>query len=161
MLNCYSLILGGDETARLAMIGAVQALLDHPDQWRALKEGTAGLDTAVEEMLRWTTPALHSGRTAATDTEIAGTPVRAGDIVTVWNASANRDEAVFDSPGSLRLDRSPNKHLTFAYGPHFCLGSYLARAEIAAVLSALRTRVTTLDRTAPTPTSSTASAAFR
>lgn len=149
MLNCYSLILGGDETARLAMIGAVQALLDHPDQWRALKQGDTAVDSAVEEMLRWTTPALHSGRTATADTQIAGTPVRAGDIVTVWNASANRDEAVFPSPGTLLLDRSPNKHLTFAYGPHFCLGAYLARAEIAAVLSALREHVSALERTGP------------
>ncbi|MFI6374278.1 cytochrome P450 [Streptomyces sp. NPDC050546] len=149
MLNCYSLILGGDETARLSMIGAVLALLEHPDQWRALKDGDAGLDRAVEEMLRWTTPALHSGRTATADTEIAGLPVRAGDIVTVWNASANRDELVFDTPDALDLNRSPNKHLTFAYGPHFCLGAFLARAEIAAVLSGLRELVTELERTGP------------
>ncbi|MFC9502553.1 cytochrome P450 [Streptomyces sp. NPDC057002] len=149
MLNCYSLILGGDETARLSMIGAVLALLEHPDQWRAFKAGDAGLDRAVEEILRWTTPALHSGRTATSDTEIAGRPVRAGDIVTVWNASANRDERIFDAPDALDLNRSPNKHLTFAYGPHFCLGAFLARAEIAAVLSGLRELVTELERTGP------------
>jgi cytochrome P450 len=149
MLNCYSLILGGDETARLSMVGAVLALVEHPDQWRALKRGEAGLDNAVEEMLRWTTPALHSGRTATADTEIAGRTVRAGDIVTVWNSSANRDERVFDAPDALRLDRSPNKHVTFAHGPHFCLGAYLARAEIAAVLSGLRSRVNALERTGP------------
>ncbi|WNM31475.1 cytochrome P450 [Streptomyces sp. Li-HN-5-11] len=149
MLNCYSLILGGDETARLSMIGAALALLDHPGQFRALKQGDVGVGTAVEEMLRWTTPALHSGRTATADTEIGGRPVGAGDVVTVWNASANRDERVFDTPDRLRLDRTPNKHVTFAYGPHFCLGAYLARAEIAAVLAGLRDLVATMEQTGP------------
>ncbi|MFI6439349.1 cytochrome P450 [Streptomyces sp. NPDC050759] len=149
MLNCYSLILGGDETARLSMVGAALALVEHPDQWQALKQGDAGVDTAVEEILRWTTPALHSGRTATTDTEIAGRPIRAGDIVTVWNASANHDEQVFADPGRLRLDRTPNKHCTFAYGPHFCLGAYLARAEIGAVLEGLRDLVEDMERTGP------------
>ncbi|WP_406166218.1 cytochrome P450 [Streptomyces canus] len=149
MLNCYSLILGGDETARLSMVGAALALVEHPDQWQALKQGDAGVDTAVEEILRWTTPALHSGRTATTDTEIAGRPIRAGDIVTVWNASANHDEQVFDDPGRLRLDRTPNKHCTFAYGPHFCLGAYLARAEIGAVLEGLRDLVQDMEQTGP------------
>ncbi|MEU9326546.1 cytochrome P450 [Streptomyces canus] len=149
MLNCYSLILGGDETARLSMVGAALALVEHPDQWQALKQGDAGIDTAVEEILRWTTPALHSGRTATTDTEIAGRPIRSGDIVTVWNASANHDEQVFDDPGQLRLDRTPNKHCTFAYGPHFCLGAYLARAEIGAVLEGLRDLVEDMEQTGP------------
>lgn len=149
MLNCYSLILGGDETARLSMVGAALALVEHPDQWQALKQGDAGVDTAVEEILRWTTPALHSGRTATTDTEIAGRPIRSGDIVTVWNASANHDEQVFDDPGRLRLDRTPNKHCTFAHGPHFCLGAYLARAEIGAVLEGLRDLVEDMEQTGP------------
>lgn len=149
MLNCYSLILGGDETARLSMVGAALALVEHPDQWQALKQGDAGVDTAVEEILRWTTPALHSGRTATTDTEIAGRPIRSGDIVTVWNASANHDEQVFDDPGRLRLDRTPNKHCTFAYGPHFCLGAYMARAEIGAVLEGLRDLVEDMEQTGP------------
>ncbi|TXS46334.1 cytochrome P450 [Streptomyces sp. uw30] len=149
MLNCYSLILGGDETARLSMAGAALALLEHPDQWQALKRGDAAIDTAVEEILRWTTPALHSGRTATTDTEVGGRPVKEGEIVTVWNASANRDERVFEAPAELRLDRTPNKHVTFAYGPHFCLGAYLARAEIAAVLAGLRDLVAEMEQTGP------------
>ncbi len=149
MLNCYSLILGGDETARLSMVGAALALLEHPGQWQALKRGEASIDTAVEEILRWTTPALHAGRTATADTEIGGRPVRAGEIVTVWNASANRDERIFDAPDELRLDRTPNKHVTFAYGPHFCLGAYLARAEIGAVLTGLRDLVAGMEQTGP------------
>jgi cytochrome P450 len=83
--------VGGDlfETARLSMVGAAHALLEHPDQRQTLKRGDAGIDTAVEEILRWTTPALHSGRTATTDTEVGGHAVKAGEIVTVWNASAS------------------------------------------------------------------------
>jgi cytochrome P450 len=149
MLNCYSLILGGDETARLSMVGAALALLEHPDQWQALKRGDAAVDTAVEEILRWTTPALHSGRTATADTEVGGHPIEKGEIVTVWNASANHDELLFDAPGELRLDRTPNKHVTFAYGPHFCLGAYLARAEIGAVLAGLRDLVAEMEQTGP------------
>jgi cytochrome P450 len=149
VLNCYSLILGGDETARLSMIGAALALLEHPDQWQALKRGDAGTGTAVEEILRWTTPALHAGRTTTVDTEIGGRPVSAGDFVTVWNASANSDEEVFDVPGRLRLDRAPNRHVTFGYGSHFCLGRYLARAEISAVLAGLRDLVANMELTGP------------
>ncbi|MEU7663012.1 cytochrome P450 [Streptomyces lincolnensis] len=149
MLNCYSLILGGDETARLSMVGAALALLEHPDQWQALRNGDAGIDTAVEEILRWTTPALHSGRTATTDTEVGGRAIRTGDIVTVWNASANQDERIFEAPERLLLNRTPNKHVTFAYGPHFCLGAYLARAEIGAVLAGLRDQVAAMEQTGP------------
>lgn len=149
MLNCYSLILGGDETTRLAMVGAVTALMDHPDQWRALRRGDVEVATAVEELLRWTTPALHAGRTATTDTVVGDRAVAAGDIVTVWNSSANHDERVFTDPDRLLLGRSPNKHLTLAYGPHFCLGAYLARMEIAAVLGALRETVAEMEQTGP------------
>ncbi|SHM66884.1 cytochrome P450 [Streptomyces yunnanensis] len=141
VLNCYGLLLAGDETSRLAMSGAVWTFARHPEQWTALKEGTAQLPTAVEELLRWTTPAMHVGRTAARDVEIGGRTIRAGDIVTAWNLSANRDEAAFTNPDVLDLTRSPNRHLTFGYGPHFCLGAYLARAEITAVVDALLRRV--------------------
>ncbi len=139
--NCYSLIMGGDETTRYSMIGAVRALAEHPAQWQAFKAGTVELDTAVEEILRWTTPTLHAGRTATEDVLLGGQFVEAGDLVTIWNVSANADERQFPEPAALRLDRSPNRHLTFAYGPHFCLGAYLARVEVAALLSALRTQV--------------------
>jgi cytochrome P450 len=137
IFNCYSILLGGDETTRLSMIGAVQALIEHPDQWKALKSGSVPMATAVEEVLRWTTPALHSGRTAAEDVLLDGELIEAGDVVTVWMASANRDETVFEDPERFDLARTPNRHLSFAYGSHFCLGAYLARAEIGAVLEGL------------------------
>jgi cytochrome P450 len=149
MLNCYSLILGGDETTRLSMIGGLLALIEHPEQWQSLKQGKVTIEAAVEEVLRWTTPALHAGRTAIQDVEVEGHPIRSGDIVTIWNSSANQDERVFVHPDRFELDRSPNKHLTFAYGAHFCLGAYLARMEIGAVLGDLREMVTEVELVQP------------
>ncbi|CCK30428.1 SimI [Streptomyces davaonensis JCM 4913] len=138
VFNCYSIIMGGHETTRFAMIGGLHALMHHPEQWQALKSGRADVSSAVEEVLRWTTPALHSGRTATQDVLLGEQFVEAGDIVTVWPASANRDESVFDRPDDFDLSRSPNKHLSFAYGPHFCLGAFLARAELSALLESLK-----------------------
>ncbi|SBU91135.1 Cytochrome P450 [Streptomyces sp. Ncost-T6T-1] len=144
-LNCYSLVLGGDESSRVSAICAVKAFAEHPDQWRALRAGTVAIDTAVEEVLRWATPAMHFARTATRDMEISGRPVREGDIVTLWNTSANNDEEVFDQPRRFDPARSPNKHLSFGHGPHFCVGAFLGRAELRALLSALIGSVTEIE----------------
>ncbi|MDT0547347.1 MULTISPECIES: cytochrome P450 [Streptomyces] len=144
VFNCYSLIIGGDETSRMSMIGAIPALAEHPAQWALLRSGEVGVDTAAEEVLRWTTPAMHFGRTAVEEVTIGSHTVRPGEIVTLWNSSANRDERVFADPDRFLLARTPNRHLTFGYGPHFCIGAYLGRAEVAAVLDALRSRVVDL-----------------
>jgi cytochrome P450 len=141
IFNCYSVIIGGDETSRLSMICGMRELMAHPEQWRRLKSGEVTVESAVEEVLRWVSPAMHFGRRAVVDVEIGGRTLRAGDVVTLWNISANYDEEVFADPDSFDLGRTPNKHLSFGYGPHFCLGSYLGRAEIAAMLTALRTHV--------------------
>jgi len=127
VLNCYSLIIGGDETSRLTMIDCVHTLADQPEQWRRLKHGEAGIDTAVDEVLRWASPTMHFGRSAVRETELHGVRLRPGEIVTLWHASGNRDERTFDRPGEFDLGRTPNKHMAFGYGPHFCVGSYLAR----------------------------------
>ncbi|MFJ6561341.1 cytochrome P450 [Streptomyces sp. NPDC091412] len=139
VLNCYSLILGGDETSRLSMIDAVRTFTRHPDQWQLLRDREVTLESATEEVLRWATPAMHFGRRAVTDVELHGQVIAGGDIVTLWNSSANRDEEVFADPYVFDLNRSPNKHITFGYGPHFCLGAYLGRVEVNAMLDALRT----------------------
>ncbi|GAB2724292.1 cytochrome P450 [Streptomyces bullii] len=141
VFNCYSIIMGGHETTRFAMIGGLRALMERPGQWQALKTGQVSTASAVEEVLRWTTPALHSGRTATQDVFLGGQFVEEGDIVTAWMASANRDERLFDRPEVFDLARTPNKHLTFAHGPHFCLGAFLARAELTALLESLCERV--------------------
>ncbi|MFB8248415.1 cytochrome P450 [Streptomyces sp. NPDC055952] len=144
-LNCYSLVLGGDESSRVSAICAVKAFAEHPAQWQALREGTAAVDTAVEEVLRWATPAMHFARTATRDLRIGGRQVRAGDIVTLWNTSANNDEEVFDRPRRFDPARTPNKHLSFGHGPHFCVGAFLGRAELRALLSALAASVAEID----------------
>ncbi|MFB9907694.1 cytochrome P450 [Allokutzneria oryzae] len=149
ILNCYNLILGGDETSRLSMIGAVEAFATHPGQWRALRDGEVTVRTAVEEVLRWTSPTQHFGRTATHDTVVGGQAVAAGEIVTVWSVSANRDESVFELPYTFDLARSPNNHVAFGYGPHFCLGAYLARIEVTTLLETLRELVSTVELRGP------------
>ncbi|MFG2132157.1 cytochrome P450 [Streptomyces sp. NPDC048751] len=149
VFNCYSVIIGGDETSRLSMISAVNELIAHPEQWRRLKSGEVAVESAVEEVLRWVTPAMHFGRRAVTDVEIGGRTLREGDVVTLWNSSANYDEEVFHRPEVFDLGRTPNKHVSFGYGPHFCLGAHLGRAEIHALLTALRTHVAEVVPTAP------------
>ncbi|MEU9194357.1 cytochrome P450 [Streptomyces hundungensis] len=140
VFNCYSLILGGDESSRMSSVGAVLALAEHPEQWQALRED-ADLDTATEEVLRWTTPAMHFGRRALTDVELRGRTIAAGDVVTLWNSSANFDEDAFVEPQRFDLARTPNKHVAFGHGPHFCLGAFLGRTHVSAMLAALRTKV--------------------
>ncbi|WP_432587790.1 cytochrome P450 [Streptomyces sp. HD1123-B1] len=149
VFNCYSLILGGDETSRLSMICGMRELIGHPAQWRRLRDGEVSVDSAVEEVLRWVTPAMHFGRRAVVDTEVGGQRIGAGDIVTLWNTSANYDEEVFTAPEVFDLGRTPNKHVSFGYGPHFCLGAYLGRAEIHAMLTALRSFVAAAELTGP------------
>lgn len=149
VLNCYSLIMGGDETSRLAMIGAVRALAENPGQWAALKQGEVTVESAGEEILRWTTPTMHFGRTATADVTLHGRTIGSGDLVTVWLASANRDEGAFTDPDTFDLGRSPNKHLSLGFGRHFCLGAYLGRVEINTMLEGLRTFVRRIEQTGP------------
>ncbi|TDC87595.1 cytochrome P450, partial [Nonomuraea deserti] len=149
LLNCYNLIIGGDETARLAMAGGLLALATYDKEWARLREDHALVAPAVEEILRWTTPAAHVGRIATRDAELAGRRVAAGDVVALWTVSANRDEAVFDDPDRFDVGRTPNRHLTFGHGPHFCLGAQLARAEIRALLAELRASVSAITVTGP------------
>ncbi|MEU6439242.1 cytochrome P450 [Streptomyces sp. NPDC047046] len=137
ILNSYSLILGGDESTRMSIIGGLIALAENPEQWRRLKSGEVTSDAATEEILRWTTPAMHFGRRALVDVELGGRTIRAGDVVTLWNASANFDEDVFTDPDTFDVGRSPNKHVVFGHGPHFCLGAFLGRVHVNAMVEAL------------------------
>ncbi|MFE9799218.1 cytochrome P450 [Streptomyces goshikiensis] len=137
LFNCYSLLLGGDETTRLTMIGTVREFAADPVLWHRLRDGEVSVGTAVDELLRWTTPAMHGGRTATQDTVLEGRRIAAGDLVVVWNNSANFDEAQFTEPDRLDLGRTPNRHLAFAHGPHYCLGVALAKIELTALLEAL------------------------
>ncbi|MGW7363012.1 cytochrome P450 [Streptomyces sp. NPDC054841] len=149
LFNCYNLIIGGDETARLSMAGGLLALASHGEQWERLRAEPDLVTTATEEILRWTTPVAHIGRTATADTELSGVRIAAGDAVTLWCASANFDEEAFDDPYVLDLTRDPNRHVTFGHGPHFCLGAQLARVEIRTLLGELRRQVASFAVTGP------------
>ncbi|GHA46494.1 MULTISPECIES: cytochrome P450 [Streptomyces] len=149
MADCYGLLTGGDETGRHAISGGLLALIGNPEQWDALRSGALDLRVAADEVLRWTVPSLHGGRTATADVEVNGRPIRAGEIVSAWIASANRDGDVFPDADRFDLTRTPNRHLAFASGAHHCLGHVLARAGIEAVLDSLRRMVSGVRQTAP------------
>ncbi|HZU79518.1 MAG TPA: cytochrome P450 [Acidimicrobiales bacterium] len=146
----YSLMIAaGSETTRNAIALGLEALVVHEDQWRRLQREPALVESATEEILRWTSPTLYNRRTATRDTELAGVPVAAGDKVTLWWASANRDERIFDDPFRFDVGRRPNPHLAFGYRSHFCLGANLARLEIRIVLEELRARYDGFELTGP------------
>ncbi len=129
--------VAGNETLRNGLPGGMLALMSTMDTQQRLRADPALLPQAVEEMLRWWTPVMHFRRTATVDTELAGARIRAGDKVVVWFSSANRDERAFPDPDTFRPDRSPNDHLTFGHGPHFCLGAHLARTQMRAMFAAV------------------------
>ena len=132
------LLVAGNETTRNAISQGVLALHEHPDQ-RARWAADPGLDrTAVEEVVRWTSPVTWMRRTATRDGEVNGHRFRAGDKFLLLYAAANRDPAVFRDPEVLDLARDPNPHVGFgSRGPHFCLGAHLARRELAVTFRAL------------------------
>ncbi|MCY3921588.1 MAG: cytochrome P450 [Chloroflexi bacterium] len=128
------LILAGNETTRNATSGGMQALIEHPEQLERLRDQPELLDSAVEEMLRWTSPVVHFARTVTQDTEVRGVPMKAGETLAMWYPSANRDEDMFEDPDTFDIGRSPNDHLAFGgFGEHFCLGANLARLEMRSV----------------------------
>ncbi len=135
------ILVGGDETTRHVISGGVHQLLLHPDQWARLRDDPAARETAVEEMLRWVTPIKNMVRTATRDTELHGQTIRAGEELMLLYPSANRDEDVFDEPFRFDVGRTPNEHVAFGFGPHFCLGASLARLEISVMLDQLLERL--------------------
>lgn len=137
-LHCDNLHVAGQETARHAIVGGVLAFIDSPEQWRVLRQAESTVRPAVEEILRWTSPALHVLRTARADVQLDESMIRAGDAVTIWNASANRDEDVFPAPDRFEIERSPNRHLALGAGEHHCLGAALTRMELHAMFRVFR-----------------------
>lgn len=129
--------VAGNETLRNGLPGGMLALLSHPAQYRRLLADRSLLPSAVEEMLRWWTPVMHFRRTAASDVRLSDVDIRAGAKVVVWFSSANRDPAVFEDPDTFDVGRTPNDHLTFGHGPHFCLGAHLARVQMRAMFDAV------------------------
>jgi cytochrome P450 len=139
----------GHDTTRNALSGGLLALIEHPEEFERLQSDPGLLDLAVEEILRWTTPVVNFTRTAARDTQFRGHAMTEGDRVTLFYPSANRDEAVFEDPFRFRLDRSPNPHLAFGIGEHFCIGAKLARLEIRTLLAQLVDRMSHVELAGP------------
>jgi len=143
------LFAAGSDTTRNAASGGLLALLQHPDALERLADDHALVPTAVEEMVRWTSPSAYNRRTATRDAALGGAPIRAGDKVVFWEASANRDELVFDQPFRFDVRRHPNPHLGFGHGVHHCLGPNLARLEIGVGLGEQHARVDTIEPAGP------------
>jgi cytochrome P450 len=134
----FSLLFSaGSDTTRNAIAGGLLALIERPEQLGALRADPELLPTAIEEMLRWTTPSPAKRRTATRRAVLAGHTIEPGDKVLFWEGSANRDELVFDRSMEFDVTRDPNPHLAFGHGVHFCLGANLARLEMRAVFEAL------------------------
>ncbi len=134
-------IFAGNETTRTGISHGILALMQHPDQLERLRENPSLVPTAVDEILRYGTPLIYFRRTATHDTEIRGVPIQGGDRVALWYLSANFDEDVFQDPHRFDVGRRPNPHTAFGRGgPHFCLGSFLARLEIGILLEEMLAR---------------------
>jgi cytochrome P450 len=143
------LIAAGSETTRNTITAGVLALMEHPDQWAALKADRSLLPGAVEEMLRWASSTIYNRRTATTEIERHGQVIQPGDKVVLWWQAANFDERAFADPQRFDIRRDPNPHLSFGNGTHFCLGANLARLEIRLVLDGLLDRVESIAPAGP------------
>lgn len=134
-LAAYYIVLmaAGNETTRHLISGAVVAFDEHPEEWARLRAEPGLLSPGIEEMMRWVTPVAYMRRTALEPLEMHGRRIEPGDKVVLWFAAANRDTDVFADPDRFLLDRSPNEHLTFGWGVHFCMGAHVARAEARAL----------------------------
>jgi cytochrome P450 len=146
---CLLLVVAGNETTRNATSGGLVALIENPGELAKLRRDPSLIDSAVDEILRWTTPVIQFCRTASEDFELRGQRIKAGDAMCLFYPSANRDEEVFDAPFSFRVDRKPNPHLAFGVGEHFCLGAHLARLELRAVFGQLARRLESAELTGP------------
>jgi cytochrome P450 len=134
LFNCFLLIMGGQTTTSNAISGGFLALLERPGQMARLQADPAVLPLAIEEFLRWTSPVIHIMRTATRDYELRENLIREGARVVIWTSSANRDEAEFADAGEFIVDRSPNDHIAFGHGEHFCIGANLARLEMRVMI---------------------------
>ena len=138
-------VSAGHDTTKDAISGGLLALIENPDELTRLRGNMDLMPTAVEEMIRWTTPVKEFMRTAAEDTTVRGVPIAKGESVYLAYVSGNRDEEVFDEPFRFDVSRDPNKHVAFGYGVHFCLGAALARMEMNSLYSELIPRLESIE----------------
>jgi cytochrome P450 len=150
LLLFFSLLFAaGSETTRNAISGGLAALIDNAEQLQALRAKPELMPTAIEEVLRWTTPSPSKRRTATRAVQLSSHLVESGDKVVIWEGSANRDEKVFDDSMSFDITREPNPHLGFGHGVHFCLGANLARLEIRVLYEELFARFNEIEAAGP------------
>jgi cytochrome P450 len=135
----------GHDTTSSSTAGAIWALAENPAQLAMVRADPSLIPGLVEESIRWTTPVKHFMRTATQDVELAGQMIRKGDWLMLCYASGNRDEAVFEDPFVFRADRKPNRHLSFGYGAHLCLGQHLAKMEMRILFEELLPRLKSLE----------------
>jgi cytochrome P450 family 142 subfamily A polypeptide 1 len=135
------ILIGGDETTRHVISGGLYQLLRQPDAKQRLIDDPGAIPLAVEEMLRWVSPIKNMARTVIADTELNGQHLEAGDKVLLLYPSANRDALVFDEPFRFDIGRTPNDHVAFGIGTHFCLGNNLARLELRCFFETLLRRL--------------------
>ena len=149
--NFFALIVvAGNDTTRYTIAHGLWTLMNHPHLWDAWRNNATLTETAVEEILRTTSPTMHFRRTATTDLEMYGSQIRTGDRVVIWFNSANHDDRAFERPFRFDLRRAPNDHMAFGRnGPHHCLGAWLARLEIKVVFEELMARVESIEQTGP------------
>ena len=145
----YLLFSAGAETTRNSIAGGLLTLAEDPESYRALRADPSQLPTAIEEMVRWTSPSPSKRRTATRAAELGGHRIEAGQKVLVWEGSANRDAAVFADPDVFDIGRKPNPHLGFGQGVHYCLGANLARLELRVLYSELLHRFRSVQLAAP------------
>jgi cholest-4-en-3-one 26-monooxygenase len=135
------ILIGGDETTRHVISGGMYELLTHPEQYARLAGDRSLMPSAVEEMLRWVSPIKNMARQMTRDVEFQGETLRQGQKLLLLYPSANRDERVFDDPERFDITRSPNDHMAFGFGSHFCLGNRLARMELSVMFDRLLDRL--------------------
>ncbi|MDT5298644.1 MAG: hypothetical protein QOG79_1886 [Mycobacterium sp.] len=135
----------GHDTTKDAISGGMRALIDNPGELDRLRNDPSLMGTAVEEMIRWSTPVKEFMRTATADTTVRGVDIAKGESVYLAYVSGNRDEEVFDEPFRFDVGRDPNKHVAFGYGVHFCLGAALARMEMNSLFTELIPRLDSIE----------------
>ncbi|MFY1713131.1 cytochrome P450 [Tritonibacter mobilis] len=140
------LVAAGNDTTRYSIAAGIQAMCHQPELLAQMQAGGDVWETAADEIIRWATPALYFRRTATQDVEMHGKMIREGDKVLYWFASANRDDSYFDDPFRVNLMRNPNRHLSFGqFGPHVCLGMWLARLEVTVLFQELAKRIKSIE----------------
>jgi cytochrome P450 len=150
LLSYYLLlVVAGNETTRNAMTGGMLAFIENPGEWEKLRRDPSLLDSAVEEIVRWTSPVIQFARTPKRDYVLRGQTIRAGQNCCLFYPSANRDEDVFPDGDVFRIDRQPNDHIAFGRGEHVCLGAHLARLELRTAFGHLRGRLEHIELAGP------------